>query len=201
MKTRIPGLLLTLTTFLAGSTTLLTRTSNTAYAQTPSGGLSSTTLGKIKSNLAEAAQQSWELGTRAQALLELDSPAYSVFHTEKSSIPPPSSSQLASGGGQELEEVLNIALNVVANRSRSNGDVEGAQPLMQDGSAADPASNGVAVLLANWTEFAGSLTDSGGGGDVDYEGAAKDQLDFLFDKVPKTDDGAISHRVSEVQLW
>jgi rhamnogalacturonyl hydrolase YesR len=37
---------------------------------------------------------------------------------------------------------------------------------------------------------------------VDYAGAAQDQLDFLLsDKVPKTDDGAISHRVDELQLW
>jgi hypothetical protein len=62
---------------------------------------------------------------------------------------------------------------------------------MQDGSAADPASIGVAVLLANWTGQAGE----------DYADAAKDQLEFLQFSVPKTSDGAISHRVSEVQLW
>ena len=62
---------------------------------------------------------------------------------------------------------------------------------MQDGSAADPASIGVSVLLANWT----------GQGGLDYAGAAKDQLDFLLLSVPRTSDGAISHRVSQVQLW
>lgn len=36
---------------------------------------------------------------------------------------------------------------------------------------------------------------------VDYAGAASDQLNYLFEEVPKTADGAISHRVSEVQLW
>ena len=62
---------------------------------------------------------------------------------------------------------------------------------MQDGSAGDPASIGVSVILANWT----------GQDDQDYAGAARDQLDFLLNHVPKTDDGAISHRVSEAQLW
>ncbi|PPQ86599.1 hypothetical protein CVT24_009649, partial [Panaeolus cyanescens] len=65
---------------------------------------------------------------------------------------------------------------------------------MPDGSAADPASIGVCVVLANWTGR--GETDG-----LDYAGAAKDQLDFLLERVPRTADGAISHRVSEVQLW
>jgi phage tail protein X len=64
---------------------------------------------------------------------------------------------------------------------------------MSDGSAADPASIGVSVLLANWTG-----KDSG---QVDYAGAAADQLNFLLYKAPQTSDGAISHRVEQVQLW
>lgn len=63
---------------------------------------------------------------------------------------------------------------------------------MTDDSAADPASIGPAVLLANWTNL---------GDGVDYAGAALDQLNFLYEKVPKTSDGAISHRTGEVQLW
>ena len=62
---------------------------------------------------------------------------------------------------------------------------------MREGSAADPASMGVPVLMASWL----------GLNDQDYAGAAKDQLDYLLYKVPKTPDGAISHRVSELQLW
>jgi len=46
----------------------------------------------------------------------------------------------------------------------------GPQPLMPDGSAADPASLGVCVLIANWTKA----------GDLDYAGAAKSQIDYLF---------------------
>jgi len=64
---------------------------------------------------------------------------------------------------------------------------------MPDGSAADPASIASSVLLANWTG-----QDSG---QVDYAGAATDQLEYLLYNVPQTSDGAISHRVSQVQLW
>ena len=63
---------------------------------------------------------------------------------------------------------------------------------MPDGSAADPASIGVSVLLANWT---------GKGSGQNYAGAAFDQLNYLLYKVPRTSDGAISHRVSQIQLW
>jgi len=51
---------------------------------------------------------------------------------------------------------------------------------------------GISVLLANWTNQ--------DGGQLDYAGAAKDQLRFLFQDVPMTNDGAISHRVLQVQL-
>jgi rhamnogalacturonyl hydrolase YesR len=65
---------------------------------------------------------------------------------------------------------------------------------MQDGAAGDPPSIGVAVILANWT---GRAAVDG----LDYAGAAVDQLDYLFQDVPQTSDGAISHRTDEVQLW
>ncbi|KAK0501901.1 Six-hairpin glycosidase-like protein [Armillaria luteobubalina] len=68
------------------------------------------------------------------------------------------------------------------------------QPLMSDGSAADPASNGVAVLIAGWT-------GQGNSDGLNYTGAAKDQLDFLLNNVSRSSDGAISHRVSQTQLW
>lgn len=36
---------------------------------------------------------------------------------------------------------------------------------------------------------------------LDYAGAARNQLDYLQNVVPHTSDGAISHRVAQVQLW
>ena len=62
------------------------------------------------------------------------------------------------------------------------------------GAAGDPPSIGVAVLLANWT-------GRGAADGLDYAGAAKDQLEFLLEKVPQTSDGAISHRTEQTQLW
>lgn len=82
-----------------------------------------------------------------------------------------------------------------------NNNTVGPQPLITDGSAADPASIGMSVLLAYWIEQATGNGDAGGSGVVDYAGAAKDQLDFLLGVVMRTPDGALSHRVSEVQLW
>ncbi|EIN04180.1 Six-hairpin glycosidase [Punctularia strigosozonata HHB-11173 SS5] len=136
----------------------------------------------VKARLAQGATHSWELGTRAQALVELDTPTFSVYNA---SVPPPRTAP------SSLNETLAIAQSIVANRSASNHNATGPQPLIQDGAAADPASNIFEVVLANWTGLS----------DHDYAGAAKDQVDFLFDKVPKTSDGAISHRADQLQLW
>ena len=49
------------------------------------------------------------------------------------------------------------------------------------------------MLLTNWTR-----TDLS---DQKFALAAQNQLEFLLTVAPRTDDGAISHRESEVQLW
>ncbi|KAG5651115.1 hypothetical protein H0H81_009802 [Sphagnurus paluster] len=141
--------------------------------------------------LAVAAQQSWELGTRAQAILSLNATSYSVL-TPSTPLPPARS--IPDSLTSPLAPFFEIARSTVANRGNSNKNITGPQPLMADGSAADPASIGFAVLLANWT---GQGLHDG----LDYAGAAKDQLDYLQFDVPRTSDGAISHRVSQVQLW
>lgn len=68
---------------------------------------------------------------------------------------------------------------------------------MPDGSAADPASIGAAVILANWT-VPGPM---GGVTKQDYANAAEQQLRAIMEETPRTRDGAISHRVEEVALW
>ena len=93
-----------------------------------------------------------------------------------------------------LSDVFIIAHNVVASRPTSNGNIVGPQPLINDGAAGDPASIAVSVLLANWT-------GQGHVNGLDYAGAAQDQLDFLLTEVPRTNDGAISHRTDQTQLW
>jgi hypothetical protein len=127
---------------------------------------------------------SWELGTRAQALLELDSPRYSV--TTPGAKLPPSSSNIPSS----LNDVFAIARNVVSELSPPGNAPE---PFIDDGTAGDPPSVGVAVILANWTNQQSSDGQN-------YPQAIRNQFNFLY-TIPRTSDGAISHRLDEVQLW
>lgn len=64
--------------------------------------------------------------------------------------------------------------------------------VVSGGAAADPASLGVAWMLAARTEKKAS-----------YDQVVEDELDFLLNTVYKTDDGAISMRPTSepVQLW
>ncbi|KAH9828825.1 Six-hairpin glycosidase-like protein [Rhodofomes roseus] len=171
--------------------------------------LSDTQLDALKDNLWLAAQQTWELGTESQALLESDASPYAVFFN--SSLPPPPGNQSLSDpySYAALAPVLQIAYNAAASRSNSTGP----QPVMyaQGGAAGDPASLGVAILLANWTgapnpplDVPLNATDPRGvnfGQGVTYARAAAEQLEYLLTVVPRTDDGAISHRIEQVQLW
>ena len=52
---------------------------------------------------------------------------------------------------------------------------------------------GPAVLLTNWTR-----TDTS---DDRFSVAAGSQLNYLLNHAPQTDDGAISHRSEDVELW
>ena len=142
-----------------------------------------------ESDFAKLTFLSWELGTRSQAILELNATDYSVFSSN--TLPPPSS--IPSNLTTPLAPFFAIARSIVSNRTAANNNTVGPQPFLPDGSAGDPASIGMCVLLANWTN-----QDAG---QIDYAGAAEDQLNFLFQDVPMTSDGAISHRVSQLQLW
>ncbi|EPQ53342.1 hypothetical protein GLOTRDRAFT_117313 [Gloeophyllum trabeum ATCC 11539] len=151
--------------------------------------LSDDQLSQVQHNLAIGATHSWELGTRAEALIELNTPSYSVFSSTPLPLP---FSAYTYGPPSSLADVLAIAHGVVANQSQSDSP----QPFIKDSAAGDPASVGVAVLIANWTGY------QSGNGSVDYARAARDQVEYLFsDSVPKTSDGAISHRVDQLQLW
>ncbi|KAI0259577.1 Six-hairpin glycosidase-like protein [Gloeopeniophorella convolvens] len=157
----------------------------TARAQ----GLTDAQINVVTQRLQEGATHSWELGTRAQALLELSAPSFSVL-TPHAPLPPPSA--LNASTNASLADALGIAHAAVAALPPPPANGTG-QPLVDgDGAAGDPASLGVAVLLANWTRQPGA----------DYDGAARAQVAYLFGPdVPRTPDGAISHRVGELQLW
>ena len=97
-----------------------------------------------------------------------------------------------SSANASLADVFTIAQNAVAVLPTPPSNGTGQPFFLGDTSAGDPASIGTAVLLANWTHLGGE----------DYAGAAAAQVEYLFGPaVPKTSDGAISHRVSELQLW
>lgn len=59
-----------------------------------------------------------------------------------------------------------------------------------DQSAADPASLGVSIILANATQSS-----------VDYMADVREENEYLYFHAPRTADGALSHRVAELQLW
>ncbi|KAI9463582.1 glycoside hydrolase family 105 protein [Lactarius psammicola] len=152
-------------------------------------GLTSHQIDTVQQRLAEGATHSWELGTRAQALLELSAPSFSVL-TPSVSLPPPPF--LDSSLNDTLADVFSIARNAVAALPPPPSNGTGQPLVLGDGSAGDPASIGTAVLIANWTNLGGEY----------YAAAATAQVQYLFGPaVPKTHDGAISHHVSQVQLW
>ncbi|ELU42884.1 glycoside hydrolase family protein [Rhizoctonia solani AG-1 IA] len=152
--------------------------SSTAIAADGSTGLNASMISQVKQRLEDSAQLRfvWELGTRIQTLLELDTPSFSVFSED---FPSPRNAP------NSLDDVIGISRNIV--QSKTAGEL----PLMPDGSAADPASNGVGVLIANWTGASGG----------NYAQAAADQLTFLLTITPRAPNGAISHRADEAQLW
>ncbi|EAU81654.1 hypothetical protein CC1G_02670 [Coprinopsis cinerea okayama7 len=140
----------------------------------------------IGQRLAESGERSWELGVRTQAALELNATRMSVF--SPAGVPPPR--RVPEDLKDPLEPVWNIVRRVISER----GPGDDPRPLVQDGSTADPASIGVAVVLANITDLDGTANE--------YADAARGQLRFLFsDQVPKTDEGAISHRGEQLQIW
>jgi hypothetical protein len=113
-----------------------------------------------------------------EALLSLDTPSFSVLN---STVPPPKKAP------NSLDDVLGSAKSVLSQAPTGNGP----KPLFDnDSSAADPASTGIGILIANWTGQSG-----------DYANAAENQIDYLLNKAPRAPNGAISHRADEAQLW
>ncbi|KAH9846959.1 Six-hairpin glycosidase [Lenzites betulinus] len=143
--------------------------------------MSEETIKLVKRNLLQIATHSWEIGTALEALTELEWRSLSVFG---GSLPPPV--QLPKDVGAD---VINWATQIVKAKPDPN-----ALPLIDgDGAVGDPASIGVAVELTNWTR-----TDRN---DHEFSTAAGHQLTYLLDHAPRTEDGAISHRADQVQLW
>ncbi|KAI0750888.1 Six-hairpin glycosidase [Daedaleopsis nitida] len=161
--------------------TLLLVSSTVLGIPTTQTGLSDETVAKVKANLAQIATHSWEIGTQLETLIELEWRALSIFDSD---LPPPSELSVTD----EATDVITKATEIVNQITDTSG------PLVNgDGAVGDPASLGVAVLLANWTRT--NLDDHR------FSSAASSQLRYLMDYAPRTQDGAISHRADQVQLW
>ncbi|KAI3596725.1 glycoside hydrolase family 105 protein [Moniliophthora roreri] len=175
-------------------------TTSLAVLSTLQSGFRNSTIINVRRNLLQVANASWERGTATEALLELDWPALTVFRN--TSIPPPAKLNATS----QPTAVLKIVNETLATKKTNSLAL-----VDSDGSSADPASLGVAFLLANWTRTNPSYTA--------YGDAVGKQLDYLLNHVSRSGQshpkfipadgcsntiaasGAISHRADETQLW
>ncbi|GAA5963320.1 hypothetical protein JCM21900_006556 [Sporobolomyces salmonicolor] len=166
---------------LAGglSSALAAPTSRAVSDTTP---LASSTIQLVKQRLAESANDTWVAGTQTEALLELDYKPLSVFAS--SFYPVPST--------PHPSEVDSIISAWAASRPSTTNQLA----LVQGGAAGDPASLGVGWIVASQTASDRRQADQ-------YYAEVGEEVDYLVNDVPRTSDGAISHRPASepVQLW
>ncbi|KAL7423979.1 hypothetical protein Q5752_001564 [Cryptotrichosporon argae] len=153
--------------------------------------LSTSELNKVYDVMNAICTQSWENGTKAEAILEWKYASLSVF-SPADPIPLPSSLAAAS-----IPEIMAIAHTTLDNRPATNTSAaaRGGSPLLTDAAAGDPASLGITMLLAD--AASGGAQWNG----ISYGTAATDELNYLLYDVPRASNGAISHRTDEAQLW
>ncbi|TNY17079.1 Six-hairpin glycosidase-like protein [Rhodotorula diobovata] len=138
--------------------------------------------------LNRTATKSWEIGTHLTALVELSYPDLSPFSSSSSSWARPSPDV-----SPPPTEVLAAVASILASQPA------GQAQLVPDGSAADPASVGPYVVLANFTLAEGEQI--GGKSKDEVVSAVERQVEVLLRGTPRTQDGAISHRTEDVELW
>ena len=113
---------------------------------------------------------SWENGTESMAIVDWDYSYLSVFH--------PGSYPLPSGlSSNSISMVVDIAQTTMQNKPPSSYP---AATLLEDGAAGDPASLGLAILLANFT--VGNAPSFSGTG---YGTAADQEVQYLLTSAPR----------------
>ena len=125
------------------------------------------------------ASYSWEMGTAAEALLELYDGELSVFGRRASPFAHP-----ASSPPPDLEH----AKSLLYAKSRINTHADSHELQDGHGAAADPASLGVSAALL-------------GRADPQFADAVRRQVEYLLTAVPRFRNGAISHRAAYAELW
>jgi len=121
------------------------------------------------------------MGTATEAILENDL-LFSVYESKPPFTPTHDLTE------SRISSILYFARNALNQRNGSMG-------IINDSSSGDPASLGIVVILGNLTGAATGIPN------VTFASAALDQVEYLLTTVPRAPNGAISHRVSEVQLW
>jgi hypothetical protein len=130
--------------------------------------LTDSRLDAVSNVLDTIARNSWENGTKAQAILESDYSSMSVF-SPTNPFPP-------SG---DYSQIIDIATTTLRNRPTVNLTANGGRSLLDDAAAGDPPSLGVAVLMANASTNNGQVNGEG------YGDAATQQLRYLLYDVPR----------------
>ncbi|KAL7409344.1 hypothetical protein BDY24DRAFT_403506 [Mrakia frigida] len=151
---------------------------------------------RVRANAIASSSKSWENGTLARAITELDHLSISPF--EPDFLPPWSNNESSAA-------LSTLAFDALASKVEEFGflsldgswrtTVNGTNlQLVPDGSAGDPASLGEVVIWANQT---GQIFREPG----KYSIAAESEAYYITTLAPRTSDGAISHRTDDVQLW
>ncbi|CAH7669031.1 hypothetical protein BY996DRAFT_4583530 [Phakopsora pachyrhizi] len=134
--------------------------------------------------LNRVANHSWEWGTQSHVILERNYPCLSVFSQSN-----PLPFERDNWNGAQTKALSDLIDPIIATRR------EGKLPIVDgDGSSADPASLGVAVLVSAVTAQKKEKAK-------EYLKLAQDQYTFLIKDVPRSKSGAISHREAEMQFW
>lgn len=136
-------------------------------------------IARAKHHAETLATHDWEIGTVAEAVLELVGEGVSVFGPE----PFPRGEVPGEWwrGLRGLEPALEFVMEKVG--------IPLGETLMEDEfSATDPASLGVSAVMLGQSRRK-------------WREATRRQKDFLFDTAPRYANGAISHRVDVAELW
>lgn len=153
-------------------TSLETRTSS-AY------GAAADVMPSIRSAMLGSIRTSWEQGTAASAILETDTPTYSLFGS--------SPFKYSSSAGLPVTP-LQFGLSAVT-RQGGDGRLSGDG---KSGAAVDSSSAGSVVMLGSFAETSKASY---------WHNAATKQLHYLLHTAPRTSTGAISHRADSKQYW
>ncbi|KAJ4358429.1 uncharacterized protein N0V89_003012 [Didymosphaeria variabile] len=132
-------------------------------------------IAKVATRAKELAAHSWEFGTAAEALLELENPELSVFHKHAFS-----HGKIASEVDNRCQSLKYVAQHI---------QIDGSKTLCADDTGvADPASLGVSAILLGQRH-------------PEYLAAAQRQVRYLLEEAPRYGETAISHRKDVEEVW